>query len=225
MSFQTEVYPHRNDRQLFPTLLLRKVDAEFTSIEAAGGTARQSVGGQRCDWRFNQGKGWWYGAGRAIHVCDYQATLTDKKVVKVLLRAWLRQISDRYLDRQALRVFERRPFTSHEAAYDAIRQNAPGGAVKLLYNELAAATNGPLALFGPNLPAHLTYNQYFSQMLAWDDAHCFGLVAELNRLKSVLTNGGGSSLAAALQAAANFISENGRREGTLYNRMRADNAR
>lgn len=209
MSFQSDAYPYRMDRAQFPRRLAAAVDANFTEIESVRGHSRRTLGGRRCRLSLNHGPLWQQltGFGEARMTCDYSATLSDKSVARALLRGWSRQVSDRYLDRQAVRAFTRRRFTSTEQAYETVSQNAPAGAVKFLYNELPTST-GDLALFGANLSPDLTYNQYFSRLIAWDDAHCFGLVVELSRLNNQLQLGGGSAVHPALQAATLWIFRN-----------------
>ena len=207
MSFQTEIYPLRNRPDEAARILLRKVDQEFTQIADVPGFDRQTLGGRRCHLRLNQGPMWQQllGMGSSQMVCDYSATLTDKNVVKALLRGMLRDLSDRYLDFAAVRQFAHRRFAQGaQEAFQTIRQNAPQGAVKFLYNELRREP----ALFGNMVPADMTYNRWYTSLLDWDDHHCFGLVAELSRLNNVLSNGGGGATAPAYQAAQLWIFSN-----------------
>jgi len=189
--FRDYVYPYRNDHVAFATRLLRKVDSEFTELVRPrhGGNRRRLGGIQRCRVSLR----------RERIECDFSSRPSDKAVVKTLLRAWLRQIPDRYLCRLTFNRFRRRRFRSIEEAYGAIRQNSPDGCVKFLYNELARS-NLPV-LFGGSLPDDMTYNEYFSGMTAWDDDNCLGLTGEINRLRGRLTSGGGGSVSHILQAA------------------------
>ncbi|NNE98500.1 MAG: hypothetical protein HKN25_05705 [Pyrinomonadaceae bacterium] len=216
MSFQTEIYPYRNDRSQFPRRLLAKVDAEFTEIVSVAGRGRRQLGGSRCHWSFNHGEGAWYGGGQTRQVCDFSATLTDKKVVKALLKGWAREISDRYLDYRLINnTFGSRRFESRRNAYETIRQNAPAGAVKFLYNELPG--NSRFNLFGNSIAQDMDYNTYFSTLLAWDDLHCFGLVMEISRLNNLLQLGGGGAVHLSLQASSMWISNAQSNSGNVYN--------
>lgn len=209
MTFQSYVYPHRNNQPEFTKRLIEKVDTEFTEIVSLPGNPRRTLGGNRCRLSLNQGPllQTLLGMGEVGYVCNYDALLSDKVVAKSLLRAWRRDIPDRYLDFAAVSQFQRRRFSSHADAYATIRQNAPRGAVKFLYNELSRST-GNLSLAGNSISRDMTYNRFYSTLIAWDKLHCFGLVMELQRLNNQLSLGGGSTVPAALQAACLWIHTN-----------------
>jgi hypothetical protein len=65
-------------------------------------------------------------------------------------------------------------------AFDRVKQNASqGGAVRFLQNELENCRHPHF--FGPQLWSRYDYNTYFSHMLRWDDAHCYGVLLQMNR--------------------------------------------
>lgn len=218
MSFQTEIFPYRNNRVEFPNRLMRKVDPEFTKIISIPGYKRKTIGGSRCEYSFNEGTKFekFMGLGTFAETCKFSARPTDKLVVKTLLSAWTRRISDRYLDLPSLERFTKRSFKSKEEAYEIIRQNHPVGAVKFLYNELPK-NHGNLTLFGNSIGTDMTYNKYFTMLIVWDDLHCFGLTHKLINLNNRLSLGGGSTVHPALQAAVLWIHNNQQqRSGNIY---------
>jgi hypothetical protein len=194
MSFQSEMFPYRNNRIEFPRRLLNKVDREFTKVESVPGYPRESLSGRRCGWG----------------ICNFTTQPSDKAVVKTLLKAWMRDISDRYLNLSDFRVLRKLTrFKSVDESYEILKQNSPPGAVRFIYNDIPASA-APLVLFGNSLPKNLTYNQYFSRLLAWDYTHCFGLVAEIATLENKLSLGGGSGTNYMTQAAKRWIAWNQR---------------
>lgn len=165
--FAEEIYPLRTNRAAFAAALLTKVDANWSQVTAAGGGSERPGDVQRCRI---EGSGF---------RCDYAPVFMDKKRVKAVLQAFARQISDRYLDLQSVNVLDHRSHESEQAAFDALRQNAPRGAVRFIFNELAASRSP--YFFGPNLWQGWGYNEYFSALLHWDDRHVFGLINALRR--------------------------------------------
>lgn len=217
MSFKTEIYPYRTNRAQFTKRLLSKVDSEFKKVaplEVAFGMPgpyythhKSRVPGvdrpvafkyphKRCRFKTT------FWMNKKI-VCDFTVTLIDKKTVKALLKAWARQIDDRYLDRRRIDQMKRRKFRSMKEAFEAIRKNAPAGAVMFLGKEIEA-WNKP-ALFGPKLNPHLEYNDYFSQLLKFDIERCGGLVEELARLHNMVGQTGGGSSSYVIDATMYWI--------------------
>jgi hypothetical protein len=197
MSFQTEIYPYRNNRQELPRRLLTKVDQEFTEIVPVSGypIPRRNIGGKRCRFKLNIGN----------EVCEYSATLQDKSIVKLLLKAWLRQISDRYLDFADIQMLERASnrLNGPEEYFKIIRNNSTdGGAVRFIYNELP----NNIYLFGSLINIKTTYNQYFSEMIAWDQIHFTGLLNHVNTFVEQRSGGGNLiSISHVFQAAMLYI--------------------
>ena len=222
MSFRDEVYPYRNNRTEFPSRLLRKVDTHFTTIVDVGRQEATTLGGERCEWTFNNGTRLerLLGMGTPAKVCNVRPQRVDKLILKILLRAWKRELSDRYLDRRSTETLCLRRFDSDAAAYDELRQNAPRGAVKFAYNELPAATVSNRPLFGNRLREDLDYNDYYSMLLYWNQLHCFSVIARISQMKALVgATGGGGAVHAGWEAANNWIVDNQSRPGTIYHAL------
>ena len=147
MNFAEMIYPHRNNRTVLPQRLLRDVDCAFTRLEGPQIESQHTeMHRLRCGVHSS--------GGERVTVCNRVPTEFDKRVVRVLLRAWLRQgISDRYLDRFTIEQLHRHAISDTEVAYDLIRQNYPRGAVMFIYNEIPR--NGALFELGAFPPAKL----------------------------------------------------------------------
>lgn len=230
MSFYTEVYPHRNDRQRFVRILLQKLPREFTRLSES----RERVS---LESRWDSFDDYLLGPDRVV-VRSRAVRAFDRDRVRGVLRAWDRQISDRYLDYRVVRQFatarhqpefadlrERMNDTDdtfersaimregHARAYRLLRGNFPGGAVCFIRNEVERSN-----LFGSRLgsqvrdPEQISYNMYYNWILDWDGAHSFGLVNYLQRQSAMLgVFGGGSALNWYWQGASRWIHNNGRR--------------
>jgi hypothetical protein len=127
--------------------------------------------------------------------------------VKALLRGWRREISDRYLDLQDLIRLARRTFRSEREAFAAIRPNAPVGAVRFVMNELERVER-PFALFGQRVSPRVTYNDYYTALLGWDEDHLIGLIAHINHLNASASIGGAIGLHPVWHAALNWLVAN-----------------
>jgi len=109
-----------------------------------------------------------------------------RRRVEALLRAWRREITDRYLDLALLgNIRMRGPYRSLHQVFDLIRQNSPPGAVWFIRNAIEESRTWPF--FGRNLTVfvdtarqHFDYNDYFGQLLQWDNDHCHGLLPKLS---------------------------------------------
>lgn len=144
----------------------------------------------------------------------------DRKAIRILLKGWLREISDRYLSRTSIDEFSssnpaRIRHGEGDRCYEFIARNAPRGAVKFLYNDLS---NNSM-LFGDSLPSTLTYNNYFSRLLLWDDANCFGLNMEISQKLNITNMGGNSAINVYYQSAQKFISRAQETHNTIYYEM------
>lgn len=166
-SFAEDVYPLRYRRADFTQALIARIESQWRTVTTVG--HRRDVPGdvQRCAIE-----------GRSFR-CDYAPVIMDKKRVKTLLRAWSRQISDRYLDLQYLNRLANRRHESERSAFDLIRQNAPAGAVAFVMNQIEGSRQPHF--FGRELWSGWGYNEFFSALLHWDDRHCYGVVNYLRR--------------------------------------------
>ena len=175
-SFAQDIHPFRTRRAEFTRRLLGKVDREWTRVVAVAGARNPPGDVLRCR------------IGDGTFRCDYAPVHLDKARIRALLRAWGRQISDRYLDLQLVQRLHNRRHQSVDSAFDILRRNAPAGAVQFIMNEVER-NNSP-HFFGTGLWDGWGYNEYFSALLHWDDRHAYGLVNELRREEGRFGAGG-----------------------------------
>ena len=174
--FTTFVYPHRNNRAEFVRRLLSVLDTSWTRVSAPGHSSQVPGDIVRC-------RAEWGGMR-----CDYRPVHIDKARVRAVLRAAARMISDRYLDLNLINRLDHRPWNSVDEAYRILRRNAPEGAVCFIYNTLADERMP--YLLGDRVWDGWGYNEYFSQILHWDDRHAYGLVNTLRREEGRFGAGG-----------------------------------
>lgn len=197
MSFQSEIYPYRTNRVEFTSRLLRNLDSwtEVTNLPIS----RERPGFvQRCQI-----------SGHSFE-CNYTPAWMDKRRIRALLKAWSRQISDRYLDLNLVSRGETRSNSTTQIAFDNIRRNkSAGGAVSFIMNELEwERTNNSPTFFGQNMYDNYGYNTYFTYLLRWGDLHCYGLIRELQMQEARHSIGGGSSLHPVWRAAKDWLYRN-----------------
>ena len=157
----------RRDVTRWVNVLLRKLGTEWTRV----------TGG--------------HGGRPASATLSEEPTSSHKRRVRALLDAWNRHISDRYLDRDDVKRFDQRTAPPLEQAitraYESIRRNSPQGAVRFIKNELSRSPRlrDRVRLAEPDedgeCPNYVDYNFVFTQLLEWEDSHCYGLVRDIEQ--------------------------------------------
>ena len=191
MSFKDEIYPNRNNRMKFVSGLIQGVDTKWKKVTTVG----QS-----------------YILPGFIHRKNIVPVYFDRQRIKALLNAWLRRISDRYLDLSAVEKFAFRRFTDQNTLFNTMKRNATqGGAVKFIRDEIELSgkgQRGSIVFFGPDLFENWSYDSYYSYLLDWGDKHCFGLIRKLQMQTFKEVAGGGSSTQDVWRAARNWVIAN-----------------
>lgn len=180
MPYRTDVYPLRMDIQRYVNALLAKLPTEWNQVLAIEGRVpgTEPTHGRRT---------------------SQTVTPMDKTRVRALLDAWNRNggISDRYLDYQAVKSFDRAypPELGVEAAVNqalaTIRKDSPEGAVKFMSNEFMRDSY----ITRVRMTDHDNYNGVYSALLDWDDFHCFGLRMYIDTSETVMSGAGGGNTA------------------------------
>lgn len=228
MSFASEIYPQRHNHRRMASRLLAKVETHFTRLVPVPGFGVPNENA-RTRYEIVSDSGWLadmfaLGDYRAEQIQNFTAQRTDKKAVKLLLKAFKRDIPDRYIDYQTIRSFRGSGNSiTREEAYRQIRRNAPSGCVKFIFNELpkSGENHRGLHLFGNGITEDMTYNQYYSRLVQWDNLHCFGLIMEISRLNNLLQLGGGNAVGSKWHAASAFVHHQQRiaTENNIYKQM------
>jgi hypothetical protein len=178
MSYRTEVYPLRNDIPRYVNALLTQLPSQWTQVLAIEGRVPGTVPG--------------YGRRTSQTVAAM-----DKTRVRAMLDAWNRNrgLTDRYLDYQAVKSRDRAYPVALGAdaavnqAFEAIRQNSPGGAVMFMSNALS---QDPYVT-RMRMTDHDSYDGAYSTLLNWDDFHCFGLRQYIDTFEAIGSGGGGGN--------------------------------
>lgn len=202
MSFRMEIWPLRESRRDFARALLDRMDIYWTRVTTVGHDSAPP-GGARCRVVGTRAQ------------CDYAPSRIDKQRLRALLNGWMWCGREgRYMDLRRVERFQNPRMSSRSVAFEAIRQNRPAGAVMFLHEEIERST-APY-FFGPRLWDGWGYNQYFSNLLRWDDHHCHGLVARVAWEYARTRAGGGPSLHPVWQAARYWLDENRNRGPYRY---------
>ena len=134
MSFKDEIYPNRNNRIKFITGLIQGVDTKWRKVTYVGNS---------------------YILPGTISRNSRIPVSFDRKRIKGLLNAWLRKVTDRYLDLPAVEQLAKNGFTDQNLLFNTMRKNATqGGAVKFIRDEIELSGSGQrssIIFFGSNL--------------------------------------------------------------------------
>ena len=225
MRFADAVYPLRHDRLRMVRRLHDALPKSFTEVVHVRGMLRHgptnlpydrtTIGGNRT-------------TRNGLRIVNSQLpSSTDRAVLRALLRGWGREISDRYLDLTAVLRAEQHlaspdtpelmrslnAITSQAEADARMRANYPSGCVKFIVNELAVSS---LPLFGDNVPPDMSFNEYYSALLVWDDFHLTGLTAYIRRQTHLRRAGDGGEVNLIIHAANAWVSRAQRTPGNVY---------
>jgi hypothetical protein len=195
MSFLSDIYPLRTRRREFAMALLERMDYNWTRVTTVGhGSA--PPGGARCR-----------SVGTRTPQCDYAPSRNDKQRLTALLNGWKWCGREgRYLDLERVGRFENQRMSSRSVAFEAIRQNRPAGAVMFLHEEIERSRTPHF--FGPGLWDGWGYDQYYSNLLYWDDHHCHGLIPQVAFRYARTRQAGAPSIHPVWRAARYWLTEN-----------------
>lgn len=213
VSYQDEVYPHRNNRQAYVDALLRCLSqGAWSEVIAVGSAARATQPGAS-PYRKNT------------------PSVLERRRVRAMLDAWNGHLDDSYLDQQRLQSVDRsyrapgrppgvfddrgRRAAIQRALNQISRPAAYGGAVMAMSTELE--TYQPLQNDRSN--QHTSFDQIYSQLLRWDEQNCYGVYQHLRRF-GLLTSvaGGGSTQSYVYSAASEYIDIRMRQDQGVYGR-------